>query len=72
MAEFTHVFQDLFQELLQYERRGVTMAMDGEPASPMQIVTAHMLRENKDYMRDYVWNDKGDLKELCFYMLKNN
>lgn len=40
--------------------------MNGIPASPMQIVQAHMIREDIAYMRDYVLNDKGDIKELWF------
>lgn len=60
-------YQELFNELNQYERKGVYMEMEGSPASPTQIVKAHMLRENTEYMRDYVLNEKGDLKELYFY-----
>lgn len=40
--------------------------LDGLPASPMQIVQAHTMREDIVYMRDYVLNDKGDVEELCF------
>ena len=40
------------------------------PASPMQIVQAHSMREEGVYMRDYVLNDKGDLKELGFHNVK--
>ena len=36
------------------------------PASPMQVVQAHIMREDSVYMRDYVLNEKGDIKELCF------
>ena len=32
----------------------------------MQIVQAHTMCENQAYMRDYVLNDKGDVKELWF------
>ena len=70
MPEETEVFQDMFRELNQYEKRGVYMAMDGKPASPTQIVQAHMVREDSAYMRDYVLNERGDLKELYFYMVK--
>ena len=63
-------FQDMFRELNQYEKRGVYMAMDGSPASPTQIVKAHMVQEEPVYMRDYVLNERGDLKALYFYLLK--
>ena len=36
-------YQKLFNELYQYEKQGVYMEMEGSPASPTQIVRAHML-----------------------------
>ena len=47
------------------------MEMEGSPASPTQIVRAHMLRENTGYMRDYVLNENGDIKELYFHQITN-
>ena len=58
--------QNLFTELTGYEKKGVDITMNGLAASPMQVVQAHILRENVVYMRDYVMNEKGDIKELCF------
>ncbi len=63
-------FRKLFKELSGYEKKGVGMWMDGLPASPMQIVQAHIMREDTVYMRDYVLNDKGDIKDLCFHDVK--
>lgn len=63
-------FQKMFTELTAYEKKGVFMVMNGLPASPMQIVQAHIMREDAVYMRDYVLNDKGDIKELCFHDVK--
>ena len=60
-------YEQLYQELSSYERKGVYLAMEGNPASPTQIVKAHMMRENPVYMRDYMWDEKGDLKKLTFY-----
>lgn len=65
-------FQSLFTELSDYERKGVSMQINGLPASPMQIVQAHIMREESSYMRDYVLNDKGDLKELGFNDVKTD
>ena len=55
-------YQSLFSELAGYEKKGVYMLMNGVPASPMQIVQAHIVREDEVY----VLNDNGDIKELCF------
>lgn len=62
-------YQALFDELYQYEKKGVCLEIEGVPSSPTQIVRAHMLRENTGYMRDYVLNEDGDLEELCFHQI---
>ena len=54
-----------------YEQLGIRMRIDEEPASPMQIVTAHMLKEENNYMRDYVWDEKGKIRELVFHNIKS-
>ena len=59
--------QELFSELTEYEKSGIRMHMDGRLASPLQIVSAHMIRETNNYMRDYVMDENGKLKELDFY-----
>lgn len=58
--------QRLFKELTNYEKKGVDITLNGLSASPMQIVQAHMLRENVAYMRDYQMNEKGDVRKLDF------
>ena len=58
--------KSLFTELNGYEKKGVDITLNGLAASPMQVVQAHVLREDVVYMRDYVMNENGDIKELCF------
>lgn len=60
-------YQELFSELTAYERSGVRMQIDGISASPLQIVSAHMIRENSNYMRDYIIDEEGKITELDFY-----
>lgn len=64
-------YKSLFVELESYEQLGIRMRIDEEPASPMQIVTAHMLKEENNYMRDYVWDEKGKIRELVFHNIKS-
>ena len=52
--------------MTEYEKQKVGLGIDGLPASPMQIVQAHLMCEDTVYMRDYVLNDKGDVKEVWF------
>ena len=64
--------QKMFRELTGYEKNQVDLRIDGIPASPMQIVQAHVVREETGYMRDYILNDKGDIKELWFDSINSN
>ena len=65
-------YKQFFAELELYEQSGVSMRLENCPASPMQIVTAHMVREDQVYMRDYVWDEKGHMKELAFHNIRQN
>ena len=70
--EERELYKDLYAELEIHENRGVSIRLNNQPASPMQIVTAHMVKEENAYMRDYVWDDKGDVKELGFHSISNS
>ncbi len=56
----------LFRELTDFEKKGVGIRLDGWPASPLQVVQAHTMREDTVFMRDYEINDRGDIEKLCF------
>lgn len=58
-------YQKLYAELAEYENCGVSMKLGNQPASPMQIVTAHMVQEENSYMRDYVWDEKRTCQRNC-------
>ena len=60
-------YMNLYAELEQYERFGVSMKLNNHPASPMQIMSALMLKEDLIYMRDYEWDEDGRVKELTFH-----
>ena len=49
-----------------YEKRGIDMLLDGYQASPLQIVTAHMVKEAGTYMRDYTMSGDGNIETLRF------
>lgn len=71
MQEDEKAYRKLFEELSEYERYGIRMRIDGESASPMQIATAHMVKEKSSYMRDYILDENGHLQELCFNKVKS-
>ena len=64
-------YRNLFVELSEYERMGVRMKMSGHPASPLQIASAHAVQEELSYMRDYVADENGKIKEVRFVKLSN-
>lgn len=63
-------YKYLYTELTDYEKEGISLSMNGDPASPTQIVEAHMVKEDAAYMRDYVLDDNGDIREVCFHHVK--
>ena len=72
MSEYGMNYQGMYDELNRYEKRGITLKMKGELASPTQIVQAYMVREDVQYMRDYILDDEGNLKELHFNPISMN
>lgn len=63
-------YQALYAELEKYEKYGIPMTMGGQRVSPLQVVSAHMIKESGTYMRDYVMNDAGHIEELTFQEIK--
>lgn len=59
-------YMELLTELEKYQKRGVDILLDGYYASPLQIVTAHMIREEGAYMRDYQIGQDGIIQSLHF------
>lgn len=62
----------LFAELEKYENSGVSMKLENQVVSPMQIVEACIVREETNYMRDYIYDEEGNLKELTFYNIEES
>ena len=52
--------------MTDYEKEGIHILLNGLPASPMQVVQAHIMREDSVYMRDYVLNEKGEHQGAVF------
>ena len=58
------VYENLYTELEDYEKKGVCILIDGNSASPMQVVRQHMVREAGSYMRDYEIDPEGHIESL--------
>ena len=61
----------VLQSKIRYERKGIDISLDGCHASPLQIVTAYMTREEGTYMRDYVMGCEGNIEALRFTDINN-
>lgn len=59
-------YENLYTEMEGFEKNGVRLLIDGSHASPMQVVRAHMFREEGSYMRDYILNQDGRIESLSF------
>ena len=60
-------YEKLYTELEGFERNGVCILIDGSHASPLQVVRAHMVREEGGYMRDYQMDKDGHIESLSFH-----
>lgn len=56
----------LFRELMNYEKKGVSLWMDNSQASPAEIANSEILKEEAAYMRDYIANEEGVIEEIHF------
>lgn len=70
MEEQTWKYQELFTELTNYERQGIPIKMEDNPASPLQVVAAFLVKEDSVYMKDYVVDEENKIKEICFHKIK--
>ncbi|MBU9725468.1 hypothetical protein [Diplocloster modestus] len=62
----------LLLELEGYENGGISVWLDGTVSSPCEIAKACTVEEDcNSYMRDYVTDEKGELKEIRFDRIRN-
>lgn len=59
-------YENLYTEMEDFEKNGVCLLIDGSHASPLQVVRAHMVREDGSYMRDYELDKDGHIESLSF------
>lgn len=57
-------------ELEQYDHQGISLLLDGRPSSPKAIAQAHKIAEEGTYMRDYIENELGEVRQLSFDLIK--
>ncbi len=65
-----NLFAFLLNELKEYQKSGLRLALEGEPSTPEQLAAECFLFEEKAYLRDYVTDEKGFVKEINFVRTK--
>lgn len=60
----------LLDELQNLEERGVVFDVDGDLATPIDVVHAHMVQENHTYMRDYIADNEGTIGKIKFNTIR--
>lgn len=63
-------YLNLLDELQNLEGKGVAFDVDGEPASSVDVVHAHMVHENFSYMRDYIADKEGTIDKIKFNTIR--
>ena len=64
---------DFLVELQNYADRGVTFWLQDKQVSPQDIVdVCGTGADSGIYMRDYIWNEAGEIRELRFDKVINH
>lgn len=53
-------------ELEEFVNDGMLLWLNGNISDPEQIISAHLVEEENNYMRDYITDEKGGIKGLGF------
>lgn len=62
--------ENLREELRAYHDAGVFLWLDGRPSTPKKIAKACFMCETSSYMRDYIQNEKNEITDIAFDIIK--
>lgn len=60
----------LLSELRQQKKCGMKLYLNGTPSTPKAIEKAHKIAETGSYMRDYIFDEEGEVKKISFDLIK--
>ncbi len=60
----------LCRELRAYEEAGVRLILDGHLSTASKIARAYTVHEEGTYMRDYIHDEEGEVREVIFDLVK--
>lgn len=58
------------KELKAYEKAGLQLLLDGRPSSVKEIARACTVKEEANYMRDYIRDDEEEIVGISFDLIK--
>lgn len=58
--------EELIIELEVYRHRGTLICLSGRTSTPFEVAKAIQVNESGCYMRDYITDEKGKVKEIHF------
>lgn len=61
--------EQLFFELETYYQYGITLWIENQKVSPIELMNCGLVEEESDYMRDYITNEQGVVKEIRFHKI---
>lgn len=64
-------YLDLLDELQKLEYEGIEINLEGDAVTPLDVVHAHLVRENQGYMRDYEESEIGVVKRIKFNAIRD-
>ncbi len=62
--------QQLHKELKAYEKAGLKLLLDGQPSSVKEIARACTVKEEANYMRDYIRDDEEQIIGISFDLVR--
>lgn len=67
--KYNERIKTLRSELIELQKRKITLSIDGSKSNPDEIVRAYAVAEEGTYMRDYI-DDGGVIRQIDFIYVK--
>ncbi len=62
--------EELYNELEKLEDNGIPIKLGGSYLNAKKVVEAHKICEEGTYMKDYLVDNEGKIKEVHFHKIK--
>lgn len=66
MGMNNYQLEELIFELEVYRHKGAVICLSGQASTPTEVAKAILVNESGCYMRDYITDGEGKIKEIHF------